>query len=219
MEEDIYKKSKFIVNKLIKYGFTKENDYYVYKKDIFNNEFEIVLKYKNNKIKGKVIDKSMSEELLNIRVKNNTGEFINSIKNEYIKILEDIRDNCCETKDFMYEQANTISIKIKEKYKVNPQFLWKDDNTAVFKNSKTNKWFGIIMNINKNKLDKEDKNIEVMNIKLDPKEINALVAKPGFYRAYHMNKKYWITIVLDNTISTDYIMELISKSYEYSTKK
>ena len=80
MEEDIYKKSKFIVNKLIKYGFTKENDYYVYKKDIFNNEFEIVLKYKNNKIKGKVIDKSMSEELLNIRVKNNTGEFINSIK-------------------------------------------------------------------------------------------------------------------------------------------
>ena len=41
----------------------------------------------------------------------------------------------------------------------------------------------------------------------------------GFYPAYHMNKKSWITVVLDETLKDATIMELIEKSYNFSAGK
>ena len=64
--------------------------------------------------------------------------------------------------------------------------------------------------------DKASGLVEVMNIKLDPSEIDELVKEDGFYRAYHMNKKYWITIILDGTVPTERIMELIEESHSYT---
>ena len=51
-----------------------------------------------------------------------------------------------------------------------------------------------------------------MNVKLDKDEITELLKTRGFYPAYHMNKKNWITILLDDTISDEVIMCLIEKS-------
>ena len=37
--------------------------------------------------------------------------------------------------------------------------------------------------------------------------------KNGYYPAYHMNKKNWISIILDDNLSDEDIIDLISKSY------
>ena len=93
-------------------------------------------------------------------------------------------------------------------------YKWEDNESTVFENSTNHKWYGLIMPISKSKLDnKTNKIVEVINIKLDPNEILELLKRKGFYKAYHMNKKYWITIILDNTLSTEEIMNLIDKSY------
>ena len=47
-------------------------------------------------------------------------------------------------------------------------------------------------------------------------EFKNLLKQDGFYPAYHMNKKNWITVILDNTISDEKIMNLIDKSYSYT---
>ena len=73
---------KYIVDKLIEYGFEKKENYYTYQKDILNKQFKVIIKYKNNKISGKIIDKEINEELLNYRVKNYVGDFINKVKDE-----------------------------------------------------------------------------------------------------------------------------------------
>jgi predicted DNA-binding protein (MmcQ/YjbR family) len=74
------------------------------------------------------------------------------------------------------------------------------------------------MNINRNKLDKarEDEEIEVINVKLKADKIATLLLKPGFYPAYHMNKKNWITISLDNTLKDEEIMNYIIESHQYT---
>ena len=73
------------------------------------------------------------------------------------------------------------------------------------------------MNLDKSKLDKKSTGeIEIINIKLEPHEIENLLKQDGFYPAYHMNKKNWITVILNNTISDENIMSLIDKSYSYT---
>ena len=120
----------------------------------------------------------------------------------------------------MLPQSNRITNYIIGKYNTKPEFLWeKLDGSAVFRNKENNKWFGIIMDINKNKLDKENKIIEIINVKLDNKTIEKLIKEKGFYNAYHMNKKSWITIVLDDTLKDEEIIKYIDESYNIIKKK
>jgi predicted DNA-binding protein (MmcQ/YjbR family) len=216
MEQEIFKKSIILKDKLLEYGFIKEKDTYLYKKSILNNNFEIIISIRNNKVKAKIIDKELDEEYLNYRIENQIGEFVSTIRNELRKTLEDIKEKCTLQNIFIYKQSNRISNWIKEKYNVEPEFIWDDDKNAVFRNNDNKKWFGIIMYVNKNKLAKEDKMVEVMNVKLPPETIDTLVTKQGYYRAYHMNKKYWMSIILNNTKDDKEIMDLINTSYKYT---
>ena len=70
------------------------------------------------------------------------------------------------------------------------------------------------MQVNKNKLDnKTNKEVEVLNVKLNPSEIEELLQREGYYKAYHMNGKYWISIALDDTLDDKEIINLIDKSF------
>ena len=218
MEEEIFKKSEINTNKLIEYGFKQINEAYYYEKLIVNNNFKVEIVYKNNRINGKIIDNEIGEELLNYRVENIKGEFINNIKNEYIKILKDIRKKCSKTNYYISNQANRIANKINELYGDIPEYLWKDDENSVFRNPTNKKWYGIIMYINKEKLGGESKKVEVMNVKLPQEMIESLLKKKDFYKAYHMNKKYWITFILDESLSDEEIVKLIEISHSYTVR-
>ena len=63
------------------------------------------------------------------------------------------------------------------------------------------------------KLDDKSGEVEIINIKLDEETIQKLVKQKGFYKAYHMNKKSWITIVLNDTLDDSMIKKLIDESY------
>ena len=99
--------------------------------------------------------------------------------------------------------------------------MWeKFPDYGVFKNSESSKWYGMVGDIDYSKLGKDNKNfVEILNIKLDKDEIQTLLKKEGFFPAWHMNKKSWITLTLDETLSDDLIMDLIEESYSYTIKK
>ena len=65
-------------------------------------------------------------------------------------------------------------------------------------------------------LETVSKNVDVLNVKLDKNNIIVKLSQNGFYPAYHMNKKNWISIVLDETLSDEIIMECIRESYHFS---
>ncbi len=104
---------------------------------------------------------------------------------------------------------------VKNEYNTIPEYLWhKYPLYAVLKHN-NNKWYGIIMNISKEKLGLEGKEeIDIIDIKCSAELIGSLRLSKGFLPAYHMNKEHWITILLDGSVEKEKIKQLIDLSYE-----
>lgn len=220
IENSIFKKSILDVNKLEPYGFIKKENNYIYEENIMDNSFKVILIIKDKILSGKIIDLNFNEEYNNFRVEGMNGKFVSKVKEEYIRILKDIKENCYITYIYKEEQPNRIVGLIKETYGDNPNFEWDNSpDAATFKNPNTKKWYGLIMNVDMSKFDKS-KNGEVtcLNIKLNPEEILSLIDNKNFFPAYHMNKKYWISIILNNNLEDKVVMDLIEESHSYSCK-
>ena len=220
IEFEVFNRSKPDFNSLINYGFIKENKVFFFEKNFLDNTFKAIIKVDESGIVvGKIIDLMTGDEYTNIRIENNTGKFVSTVRNEYINILKDIKEKCFVSLNFLYSQTNRIANYIKEKYGIIPEFLWeKFSGFGVFRN-KNNKWFGAVMNIDRSKLDTSlSGEVEIINLKIKPERILELLNKNGFYKAYHMNKKDWISVVLDETLSDTEIELLIDESYNNVSK-
>ena len=216
IENEIFKRTNVNYEKLLKYGFIKNNDNYIFEKIFLDNNFQAIINVSSNgKVSGKVIDLQLNEEYTNIRTEM-MGEFVSKVRENYKAILTNIRDNCFDTNYFIFNQSNRIANVIREKYAINPEFIFDDKNIGVFRNKDNKKWFGIIMYIDYSKLDDKEGKVEVINIKLNPDKINNLVELDGFYKAYHMNKKFWISITLNDIVDDSKIIDLINESYNYT---
>ena len=214
IENDVFKRTNVNLKKLEKYGFIKEKDTYTFEKTFLNNDFKAIINIDNKgHVNGKVIDLQVDEEYSNIRTEM-TGEFVNNVRENYKNILLDIRKNCFETNYFISKQANRINKYIKDNYNNEPEFLWeKFPGYGIYRNDKNNKWYAIIMNLDFSKLDNLSGEVEIINLKLDESEITELLKEKGFYKAYHMNKNDWISVILNDTLSDEKIISLLKKSY------
>ena len=193
-----------------------------YEISFLDNSFKAVVKInKNGEVSGTVYDIENNDEFLPLRVDFQEGSFVGKVREEYERILTDIRDKYFIKNHFIYPQSNRITQLIYKKYGNEPEFLWeKFDGSGIFRNPESKKWYAGILDVEGNKINKNKKGIiEVLDIKLDPQEIQELLPQPYFYPAYHMNKKSWITIILDESLSDEKIMELIEKSHKLSFKK
>ena len=193
-----------------------------YEKLFLNNTFKAVIKINDNgDVFGTVYDIENDDEFLPLRIENNEGSFAAKVRNEYEKLLTDIRDKYFIKNHFIFPQSNRITQLIIEKYGDYPEFLWeKFDGSGVFRNKESQKWYAGILDVEGSKIKKGKSGIiEVLDIKLAPEEIQELLLLPDFYPAYHMNKKSWITIILDDSLPDKKIMEFIHKSYLLSFTK
>jgi predicted DNA-binding protein (MmcQ/YjbR family) len=110
---------------------------------------------------------------------------------------------------------------VKEKFDTNPDYPWfKHPDYAVLRHKSSGKWYGLIMNVSRNKLGLTGKrSTEIINLKCDP-ELNSLLrGQKGILPAYHMNKEHWITIVLDSPFPKEEIYNLINLSYDLTKEK
>lgn len=222
IESDIFKKQIPDFERIKKFGFKKTGKNYTAEMPFMDGDFIAKIGIaETGEVFGNVIDAENGEEFLPLRLENQEGAFVGEVRAEYEKILNDIKEKCFAQQLFILPQSNRITEKIYEKYGDRPEFMWeKFSGYGVFRNPESKKWYGLISNINKSKIDKSAATeTEILNIKLDPDEIKELLKINGFYPAYHMNKKSWITIILDDTTDDDKLMELIEKSHQFTVKK
>ena len=220
IEKEIIKKCILDKDKLIPFGFIKEKDNYKYITNIMNNKFRVeIIINANNELIGKIYDIETNEEYTNFRVEN-LGAFSNSVKEEYINILKNIVSNCYISHYFSFNQTNRIVNEIIKKYNVSPEFLWdKYPSYGIFRSKTSNKWFAAILNVDKSKvINNESGEIEIINVKVDDL-VNDYLKEKGIFPPYHMSKKSWITIILNDTCKDEKIMDLIDISYELVNKK
>lgn len=218
IEDSIFKKYSVDIAKLKAYGFVFEDDDYRYSQNIYNDTFRVDVEINNRgRVSGKVIELSFGEEYSNFRIAGVTGGFSSKIREEFERILKDIRKHCFDKKPFVSDQANRIAKVIFEQYHDLPVFAWeKFPGYGVFKNRNNEKWYALIMNVNKSKIDHGDEEVEIIDVKLSKEKVEKLLLKNGYFKAYHMNKHHWISIILDDTVSDEEIFDCIAESHFYT---
>lgn len=214
-------KRKIDYDCLLKFGFVFSNGIYRYEKDILNKEFKVIVEVKNNEMISKLIENAINDEYLMVDVETSVGKYVGKVRDEYNLVIEDIVNNCTYKDVFKSKQAIEIISYIKEKYNDDLEFLWeKFDDNAIWRNKKNNKWYGVLLTISENKIGiNSNKIVEIIDLRYQKESIDMIIDNKKVFPGYHMNKKNWITIKLDDTISILEIYKLIDNSYEISLNK
>ena len=169
IEETIFKRAVIDFSRLEKFGFTKCGDMWTYSELFMNGDFKATVNITSQgTVSGTVYETATDDEFLLLRVENMEG-FAGEVRAEYQKILEKIKVDCCRANYFAHPQANRLAQVIFKTYGDEPSFPWdKFDGYGVFKNPDSEKWYALIMTIDRSKLDKKlFGEVEVVNIKLD----------------------------------------------------
>ena len=86
---------------------------------------------------------------------------------------------------------------VKKQYGTVPEYLWKESpESAVLRHPNG------------------DTKVDIIDVKCDPDMVGLLTQTYGFLPGYHMNKKYWITMLLDGTVSEAKILDFLDMSYD-----
>lgn len=209
-------------NKLIAYGFKKNENFFTYSKSICNNELLFTIKIcGENQVNIDVIDKALDEKLDIFYIKDTTGAFVGQINNECEKIIDDIVLKCFNKNIFKNEQTLEIIDYVSKKYGDNLEFLWqKTSNNAIWRRKDNKKWYGALLTITKNKLGlNSNENIEIIDLRTNKDTIADIIDNIKIFSGYHMNKNNWITICLNNSIATNTICKMIDISYNLAKNK
>ena len=202
---------------------------YVFSAPLLQGQFQAELTVtENGAIAGRVIDTDTDEEYTPIHLRNQIGGFVGTVREAYLALLEDIRQACFVPVSFASDQANRMEDLIGRRFGAAAEFPWeKYPGNGTFKCVANGKWFAAILTVAFGKLevghakagpgaapshDAQDI-VEVLNLKADPDRIPELVCLPGVYHAWHMNKKHWISVILDDTLADDEILERIAESH------
>jgi len=107
-----------------------------------------------------------------------------------------------------------------KKYGTKPDYPWmKLPGYAVLRHSDNTKWYGLIANVSRKKLQLDgDEIVAILNVKCDPILIGSLRMQDGILPAYHMNRLNWISILLDGSVDIDMIYSLLDMSFELTLK-
>lgn len=204
-------------NILIDYGFYKDEDKYIYKKNIIEGTFEVNILISDTEKLSKVIDIENDEEYALADIETATGEFVGKVRQAYELVIADFIKNCTYKEVFKSNQTKEVIQYIKQKYNDDLEFLWeKYDDNAIFRNKENGKWYGAILTVGESKLSskfKSDKKIEILDLKYQKEKIEDIIDNEIIFPGYHMNKKSWITLRLDNKMKTKDILDLIDNSY------
>ncbi|MCD7723710.1 MAG: MmcQ/YjbR family DNA-binding protein [Clostridiales bacterium] len=108
-----------------------------------------------------------------------------------------------------------------KQYGTMPEYLWmRYPSYAVLRHQDNEKWYGIVMDVPKNKLGLPGIDVvEILDVKCEPLMIDLLRQSPGFFPGYHMNKTNWLSILLNGTVSDNQIMELIDISFQLTASR
>ena len=175
---------------------------------------------KDKEIRLDVIDKSTNEPYSLFYVDNAQGAFINEINNECKNIIDEIELCCFDTNVYTSLQTKNVVEYIKNNYGDKLEYLWqKFPDYAIWRRKDNKKWYGVLMTLPKYKLDEKSKEkIDIINVRIEPEKIDSIVNNQNIYKGYHMNKKHWISVVLDNSIDNSLIYDLIDKSFILAKK-
>lgn len=214
-ESDLLKQYTIKYSALLEYGFHKEKDSYLLEKSLDSELYAVFLLH-HDMLQIDVFSKETKEKYLPFYIEEANGTYVNDVKAKIETIIQNIIDTCFQKNDI----RSQIIWYVKENYQTVPEYPWEDNPTYfTLKTKKKQKWYGLVMDIPYKTLGlKGDKLIDVINLKNTPDRVQILLNHKNIFPAYHMNKKHWFSVLLDNDIDLELLKQLIDESYHLVEK-
>ena len=216
---EIFKAYRFNSKKAKEYGFVENQGVWTYSLTILQGDFLMMVIVEDGDLSFQVYDQETGDLYPQVHMESMRGTFVGSVREACLEELFDIRKACFEVQEFICPQTKRIMTRVQEMYENQLEYLWeKSPDTAVLRHEDNQKWYAVLMKISWEKLDKSrEGQVEVVNLKHDL--VSDLLAERGIYPGFHMNKRYWISVPLDDSLSDEEMLELIEKSWNLTLKK
>ncbi len=152
------------------------------------------------------LDSGWEYDLFN--VPSSSGATVTALREEAEAFMRAVARECFGVRRF----REAVLDYCRATYGTEPDCPFEGDEAQALRKP-SGKWYGLMMNIPADRLDKRRKgNVDVLNLKALPERI-AAADGVSVFPAWHMNKKYWLTVLLDSAIAPDLLHALIDESY------
>ena len=205
------KEYNFSKEQLNDFGFKEEAEKLIYRQEILDMSFLIEISFVDSQLLVEVYDLEFDEVYSLYSVDSAVGETVQNIREHVENLLRSIlglADESGKIGSEVIDYCNKYGGNHVNPFKKHPDIL-------AFVNEK-NKWYALLSDVEYNKLNKNTDittKVKILNLKYPTDNILYIIDNQNIFPAYHMNKKHWISIVLDKNIKLETIKELIDISY------
>lgn len=218
---DIFRYKKADPAALAAFGFLPCREGFIYTQKLAGGDLIMTVTVdKNSAVTAHVTDTSGEPYVLHL-IEYAAGSFVGQVRLEYDELLKNIATSCFVTDIFRKPQTKEIITYIQSTYQRSLEFLWPDTpQNAIWRRSDNGKWFGALLTVPKNRLGiSSSETAEILNLRASSQRVACLLTQEHYYPSWHMNKKYWYTVILDGSVPTTAICRHIDESYQSVGKK
>lgn len=207
--------------KIAAFGFVKSGDGYSYSTTILDGQFEMRVEISaSGEVNSEVIDSALGEPYALHLIPQAEGAFVGAVRAEYERVLNEIGEKCFVRDVFKGDCAHRVIEYVRERYGDELEFLWQNSLNAVYRRKDNSKWYAVLLTVPASKLGRDSGGtVAIIDLRVSPDTLPSLLDGESFFPAYHMNKKHWVTIPLDGTVSAKFICERIDRSYALAEKQ
>ena len=210
IDNSIFRQHTFLPKQAEACGFHRENGSYTVQRPLRENGFYAVFRISESNVSVDVYEEPDDELYLPFHT-DADGSFVGKIRADVDEAFGEILSRCFAPTDVKMILLDYV----RETYGTVPEAPWdylKEYHTL--KTAKRQKWYGVFMLIPYTCLGLAQKGkINVLNLKMKPENIPPLIDRIHYFPAYHMNKKYWVSVLLDRDADVAAIQKLLDESY------
>lgn len=216
-EDAIIGNARLNAEALIPFGFVKQGDSYLYERPIVGNAFTLkVLINETGELNTELTDNETLDTYNLYRLPNAHGEFVTSVRDAIKEVLQEIKARCYVLGAHNSDAFFFVRDHFESAYGEKLEYLWDDDENCILRRADNRKWYAVIMRVAFEKLGIQEEGMtSVIAFRGDPIEVDGKTLFPG----YHLNKKYWVTMVLDGRSPKEELLRRLEASRELALKK
>ena len=221
LTETLFSDRKAIPEALINYGFEQVDGRYVYKTTLAKGQMLLKVTIDGDgAVKTDLFDNETGDKYVLHLLEHAPGSFVGLLNEEYEAVLRHIEAACFEKDLFRSEQALQLIDYVRQKYGDELEYLWdKFPKYAVWRRKDSRKWYGILLTVSADRLGLNSMEMmEILDLRIEPTELTELIDEEKYFFGYHMNKKHWLTIWLNESVPLEEICKRLDKSYKLATK-
>ncbi len=220
MFEEIFAKKKISPTRLIEHGFEKTSDGYCRTTEVMDGEYLLHIIFDRHGNVDTSLTETQNGEEYSLYKTTAQGTYVGRVRESISDILREVAESCFESSLFRQRQTQKLLEYAANIYGDEPEFLWESTpNNAILRRKDSGKWYGAILTIPRSKLGIDSKQVvEVIDLHAEPERIKRYLHRENFYPGWHMNKKSWYTVILDESVEDEELFRLLDESYRLAQK-